>query len=150
CRYVVERIEAGWRFRHDPSGSFKGMDFEDALARQEQFERGHLHMSTSPTSNFVTNVIVARRDATGVDKLINTTVMRIEGPRIVGWALSSSAEFFGALADVYGLTLDDLDADDRERLWRGAQAGQAAYEASLAASAASSSSEPVEAADVAG
>jgi N-hydroxyarylamine O-acetyltransferase len=135
CRYDVERIEVGWRFRHDPSGAFRGMDFEDAVARQEQFEWGHVEMSTSPTSTFVVNVIASRRDATGVDKLVNQTLMRVEGPRTVGWTLSSPAEFFAALADVYGLTLDDLDAEDRERLWRDAQAGQAAYEASVAAGA---------------
>ena len=54
---------------------------------------------------------------------------RIEGARAVEWPLPSPAEFFAALADVFGLTLDDLDADDRARLWGDAQAGQAAYEA---------------------
>ena len=44
--------------------------------------------------------------------------------------LSCPADFFAALADVFGLTLDDLDAGDRARLWRDAQTGQAAYEAS--------------------
>jgi arylamine N-acetyltransferase len=128
-RYGVERVDAGWRFRHDPSGAFVGMDFEDAVAGPGVFDLGHVQMSTTPTSNFVQNVTVARRDAAGVDKLVNQTLRRIEGARAVEWPLPSPAEFFAALADVFGLTLDDLDADDRARLWRDAQAGQAAYEA---------------------
>jgi arylamine N-acetyltransferase len=128
-RYGVERLDGGWRFRHDPTGAFTAMDFEDAAAGPGVFDAGHVQMSTSPTSNFVTNVTVARRDATGVDKLVNRTVRRIEGARTVEWSLSSAAEFFAALSDIFGLTLDDLDGDDRARLWRDAEAGQAAYEA---------------------
>jgi arylamine N-acetyltransferase len=90
-------------------------------------------MSTSPTSNFVQNVTVARRDATGVDKLVNQTLRRIEGARTVEWPLPSPTEYFAALADVFALPLDDLDADDRDQLWRDAQAGQVAYEASQGA-----------------
>ena len=133
-RYGVERLDLGWRFRHDPAGAFTGMDFEDAVAAPGVFDLGHVQMSTSPTSNYVTNVMVARRDATGVDKLVNQSLMRIEGPRTVNWTLSSPTEYFAALADVFGMTLDDLGHDDRARLWRDAQAGQAAYEASLTAS----------------
>jgi len=65
-----------------------------------------------------------------VDKLINRSVIRVEGARTVEWTLSSSAEWFAAAADIFGLTLDDLDGDDRARLWRDAQAGHAAYLAS--------------------
>jgi arylamine N-acetyltransferase len=150
-RYGVERISAGWRFRHDPTGSFTGMDFEDVVARQEQFEQGHVQMSTSPTSNFVTNVIASRRDATGVDKLVNQSLRRVEGARSVEWTLSSPAEFFAALADVFGLALEDLDADDRDRLWRHARAGHEAYLAAQSSPAAESVLiESMRAADVAG
>jgi len=128
-RYAIEPLAGGWRFRHDPSGAFVGMDFEDAVARPGAFDAGHVVMSTDPTSTFVQNVTAARRDATGVDKLVNQTLLRIEGSRTVNWSLSSPIEFFAALADVFGLTLDDLDDDDRARLWHDAQDGQAAYEA---------------------
>ena len=80
-------------------------------------------MSTSPTSTFVKNVTVQRRDGTGADKLINCTVLRIEGARTVEWEITSPAEFFAALADVFGLTLDDLD-EDRGRLWRTPRPGR--------------------------
>jgi len=132
-RYGMERWGAGWRFRHDATGAFLGMDFEDAVAGPGVFDLGHVQMSTSPTSNFVQNVTVARRDATGVDKLVNQTLRRIEGAHTVEWPLPSPTEYFAALADVFALPLDDLDADDRDQLWRDAQAGQVAYEASQGA-----------------
>ena len=138
CRYRMERTDGAWRFHHDPSGAFRAMDFQDADAPADAFEHGHTVMSTSPDSNFVQNVVVARRDATGVDKLVNQTLRRIEGARVVDIALPSPAAFFAALADVFGLGLGDLDADDRALLWRDAQAGQAAYEASQAVSVAAS------------
>lgn len=129
--YRMERIDGGWRFYHDPSGAFAAMDFDDREAPPDAFDHGHTVMSTSAESNFVQNVTVARRDATGVDKLINQTLRRVEGARTVDTPLASPAEFFAALADRFGLSLDDLDADDRALLWRDAQAGQAAYEAPL-------------------
>jgi N-hydroxyarylamine O-acetyltransferase len=133
-RYRLERVDAVWRFCHDATGAFTAMDFEDPVAPPGAFDRGHAHMSTSPESNFVTNVTVARRDATGADKFVNQTLKRIEaGGTVREVRMSSPAEYFAALADVFGLTLDDLDADDRARLWRDAQTGQAAYEASQAA-----------------
>src|SRR5262249_13797270 len=119
----------------DPTGSFTGMDFEDAVAAPDAFDLGHAHMSTSPTSNFVQNVVIGRRDSTGVDKLANQTLRRTDGNGVTEWTLSCADEYFGAVADVFDLDLSDLDADDRARLWHRAQAGQAAYEASRDAAA---------------
>jgi N-hydroxyarylamine O-acetyltransferase len=131
--YRMERIDGGWRFYHDPVGAFTAMDFDDAEAPAGAFDHGHTVMSTSPESNFVTNITVARRDAAGLDKLVNQTIRRTEGPHTVEGRLSSPAEFFATLSDRFGLGLDDLDGDDRALLWRDAQAGQAAHEASLVA-----------------
>jgi arylamine N-acetyltransferase len=111
-------LQGGWRFRHDPTGSFVGMDFEPASAAPSAFELAHLELSTSPTSSFVRNFTVQRRDGTGVDKLVGCTLSRIEGTRTVEWQLRNAVEFFAALADVFGLTLDDVEPDAREVLWQ--------------------------------
>jgi N-hydroxyarylamine O-acetyltransferase len=116
---------AGWRFRHDrATGSFGGMDFEVAISPPSVFEVGHEHLSTSPDSPFLRNVIVQRRDGTGVDRLMNRTIRRVEGARTVKWEINTAVEWFAALADVFWLTLDDLDRADRELLWRRAVGGQ--------------------------
>jgi len=75
---------------------------------------------------------VSRRDSTGVDKLTSLTLRRVEGPRTVEWRLGNPAEFFAALADVFGLTLDDLDQPAKDALYRRARTAQvdwAAHEA---------------------
>ena len=114
-------VDGGWRWRHDPAGSFIGMDFDPADADVSAFEAGHAELSSAPTSTFVRHVIVQRRDGAGVDKLINCTIQRVEGPRTVEWELNTAVEWFAALADVFWLTLDDLEPDDRDRLWRRAR-----------------------------
>lgn len=125
CAYELLRspaVAGGWRIRHDPTGSFAGMDFEPALAAADAFEHSHQFLSTSPTSTFTRLLTAQRRDGTGVDKLIGATLTRVEGARSVGWDLRNAIEWFAALADVFGLTLDDVDAPGREDLWRRARA----------------------------
>jgi N-hydroxyarylamine O-acetyltransferase len=127
-RYGLETVSepVGWRFRHDPAGSFGGFDLETADAGSGAFDTGHRVLSTSPVSGFVRNVIVARRDGCGADNLVNRTVTRVEGARTVEWEIRSDTEWFAAVADLFGLTLDDLDQSGRDRLWDHAVTGHAA------------------------
>ena len=121
CRYQLSASPSagdGWRFQHDPSGSFAGMDFEAAIAAPDAFDAAHAHLSTSPSSGFVRFLSAIRRDPAGADKLVGCTLRRIEGPRSVERELTDPAEWFAALADVFGLTLDDLDGSDRDALWK--------------------------------
>jgi N-hydroxyarylamine O-acetyltransferase len=122
--YRLEQADGGWRWRHDPTGSFTGMDFEPADVALSAFDVGHAELSTAPTSTFVRHVIVQRRDGTGADKLINCTIQRVEGARTVEWEITTAVEWFAALADVFWLTLDDLEPADRDRLWRHARMAQ--------------------------
>lgn len=127
-RYGLEAspvLPGGWRLRHDPAGSFAGMDFEESLADPDAFAGAHLNLSTAADSPFVRHLTAQRRDGCGVDRLLNGKIQRIEGARVVEWELSRPAEWFAALADVFGLTLDDVNADERDLLWTRAQANQA-------------------------
>jgi N-hydroxyarylamine O-acetyltransferase len=132
CRYQLSAspaLDGGWRFQHDPTGSFTGMDFESAVAAPDAFEHSHAELSTSPTSNFVRFLAAQRRDGSGVDKLVSATLRRVEGARTVEWELRNQAEWFAALSDVFGLTLDDLSRDDRDELWRRARTAQEEWNA---------------------
>jgi arylamine N-acetyltransferase len=134
CRYRMERIDGGWRFDHDPgAASFAAMEFEDVVAPPDAFDEPHAVLSTVPESSFVANVVVGRRDAAGVDKLVNQTLRRIWGPGAEDTRITSAGEFFAVLADRFGLDLADLDGDDRARLWREARIGQATFDASAGA-----------------
>ncbi len=118
--YRLSRSElepGGWRWEHDPRGSFVGMDFRAERATQDDFRARHEYLSTSPQSPFVRTCTVQRRDAGGVDELTGCVLRRIgdgEGPPRT---LETSAEWFGALRDVFDLPLGDVDAAARERLW---------------------------------
>ncbi|MEV0898274.1 arylamine N-acetyltransferase [Actinoplanes sp. NPDC049802] len=115
-RYALRPSEAepgGWRFDHDPRGSFLGMDFRAAPARMSEFRDKHEELSTSPDSGFVRVAAVCRRDATGFDVLRGRTLTRTEAEP-VRTELSTAGEYFGALDGVFGIT---LPAGDREILW---------------------------------
>ncbi|MEV4286861.1 arylamine N-acetyltransferase [Nonomuraea bangladeshensis] len=118
-----EIAPGGWRLDHDPSGSFLGMDFGPAPAEMSAFEKQHHHLTTSPESGFVRICSVARRDGSGVDQLRGLTLSRIGSSRIGGaggqeLTLDTARDYFAALADVFVLPLDDVSAEEKDRLWR--------------------------------
>jgi N-hydroxyarylamine O-acetyltransferase len=108
----------GWRFEHDPSGSFAGMDFESRVASPADFADSHERMSTAPDSAFVRLVSALRRDAEGVDVLRGQSLSRIDARGTSGRELETQGEWLDVLADVFGLPLDDVAPGERDALWR--------------------------------
>jgi len=132
-RYRLRRSEVdpgGWRWDHDPAGSFAGMDFRAGRATQDDFGARHEYLSTSPESGFVRTCSVQRRDAGGVDTLTGCILGRVGEPARAPVVLETSGEWFDALRDVFDLPLGDVDAAARARLWARVRA---AHEAWLAA-----------------
>ena len=120
----------GWRWDHDPRGSFVGMDFRAVRATQDDFRARHEYLSTSPQSPFVRTCTVQRRDAGGVDELTGCVLRRLGDGAGPPRTLETRAEWYGVLRDVFDLPLDDLSTAERERLWARVRA---AHEAWLAA-----------------
>ncbi|MEU4619721.1 arylamine N-acetyltransferase [Actinoplanes sp. NPDC023801] len=131
-RYGLRASEVapgGWRFDHDPSAGFRGMDFRAEPARMSEFQERHVELSTSPDSGFVQVAMAARRDATGADVLRGLTLTRI-GADPARSELSDPKAYFDALADIFGIVLSPEDravlfprvAGAHER-WMRAQAG---------------------------
>jgi N-hydroxyarylamine O-acetyltransferase len=115
-RYGLRASEAapgGWRFDHDPSAGFAGMDFRSEPARMSEFQEKHSELSTSPDSSFVRVAMVARRDSTGADVLRGLTLTRI-GAEPSRFVLDRSGAYFDALADIFGIV---LSSEDRAVLW---------------------------------
>ncbi|MFE3453446.1 arylamine N-acetyltransferase [Nonomuraea sp. NPDC059194] len=108
-----EVAPGGWRFDHDPRGSFAGMDFGMKPAEMAEFEAMHEHLSTSPTSGFVRTATLNRRDASGVDILRGLVLTRV-GDDTTSTTLESETDYFAALADVFGIA---LPPGDRSLLW---------------------------------
>lgn len=124
-RYGLRRSEAepgGWRFDHDPRGSFIGMDWRPGAVEMSAFQAKHEHLSTSPESGFVRVASVQRRDSAGVDLLKGLVLTRVGLPATAGRRDSSVVlerreDYFAALADVYGIILDDLAPAEKDALW---------------------------------
>jgi N-hydroxyarylamine O-acetyltransferase len=132
-RYALRRSDVdpgGWRFDHDPAGSFAGMDFTPGRATQADFRARHEYLSTSPESGFVRTCSVQRRDAGGVDVLTGCVLSRLGEPERDPVMLETSSDWFDALREVFDLPLADVEADARARLWARVRT---AHEAWLAA-----------------
>jgi arylamine N-acetyltransferase len=117
----------GWRFDHDPGGSFAGMDFRPARATVADFQARHQYLSTSPESAFVRTCAVQRRDAGGVDMLTGCVLSRPGDPARERQTIETRREWFEVLGDVFDLPLRDLAATDRDRLWRRVQTAHEAW-----------------------
>jgi N-hydroxyarylamine O-acetyltransferase len=117
----------GWRFDHDPAGTFAAMELRADVAGQSQFQQMHEHLSSAPESPFVRTLTVARRDATGTDLMRGRVLLRLPsgGQR----ELTSPADWYAALADVFGVTLPDLGGYERDQLWRRVCAAHEAWQA---------------------
>jgi arylamine N-acetyltransferase len=109
-------VEDGWRFHADPRMTLLGMDFGFEDARPRAFDEKHEWMQTSPESGFVRVLAVFRRDADGVDALRGRVLRRVADTG-TSTELTTSKEWYAALADVFGLPLSDVDAERREMLW---------------------------------
>jgi len=116
----LPRTPGGWRFIHDPAvNSEFEMDFNLRPAHWSDFAAKHAELSTDPGSPFVRLAQLHRRDERGADGLIGCLLHRVEGPGDrAERELSTAADWFGAAANIFDMRLDDLSADDRDRLWR--------------------------------
>jgi arylamine N-acetyltransferase len=123
-------VPGGWRFEHDAGGSFLGADWDPRPATVADFLERHAWLESSPESGFVRTCAVQRRDAGGVDDLTGLVLERRDGAGAPGRTLETPAEWYGAIGDVFGLALTDLDGPARDALWRRVHA---AHEAWLAA-----------------
>lgn len=119
----------GWRFGADPRMSLVGMDFSPDLATVPDLQPRHEHLQSSPNSGFVRVLTVFRRDATGVDYLRGRVLRRTDATGDHPTELTTSADWYAAMADVFGLTLSDVDEERRDALW---QKVTAAHESWLA------------------
>ncbi|MEV4350410.1 arylamine N-acetyltransferase [Actinoplanes sp. NPDC049596] len=126
-----EAEPGGWRFVHDPRGAFLGIDFRPEPVEMPAFADRHHHLSTSPESGFVRTAVVARRDATGADELRGLILTRV-GDSSSRTELAGPDEYFGVLADRFGLTLDDVTPPERAALWQRLEQAHAKFVAGKA------------------
>jgi N-hydroxyarylamine O-acetyltransferase len=130
-RLVLEHTPGGvgdWHLAHDPTGWFAGMSWRAEAAEINAFSERNAWLSSSPESGFVKYLVMARRDATGVDTLRGLSWKRI-GEGANASTIASQAELIDALVDVFGLDLASVDGDARAALWDKVQRAHEAWEA---------------------
>ena len=109
----------GWRMRQEEGGGAAAIiDVDTQAPPAAELAAAHERLSTSPESGFVRTATFQRRDARGVDVLRARTLSRVERGATQTTLLADEGEWFGALADVFGLPLPDVDATERRALWR--------------------------------
>ncbi|RZS44520.1 arylamine N-acetyltransferase [Herbihabitans rhizosphaerae] len=107
----------GWRFDHAAGMSFVGFDTAPAAAVPGDFTEKHRWLSTSPDSGFAGPVVVSVRTADAVVTMRGCRFQRFDADGLTETLVSAEQDWFGALADVFGVTLDDVDPADRVKLW---------------------------------
>jgi arylamine N-acetyltransferase len=124
--FTLERTDLGWRFHHDASGSFLGMDFSTDEAPLSAFEHSHQELSTSAASSFVRACVVARRTADDLHKLRALSYTRLSADGAVVTELTTVDEWRALLADRFATVLTDEEAG---LLWPKLHASQEAWRA---------------------
>ena len=106
----------GWRFEHDPRGSFMGFDVDERPA--EIHEYAAMHRTLSTESHFARLVTVQRWAGERIDALRGCvlTELTAEGER--SRDISSGTEWWDCVTSHFGLAYDDLSDDERSSLWR--------------------------------
>jgi arylamine N-acetyltransferase len=132
--YVLEAspvYAGGWRMRQeeDDGDGVALIDVDTQAPHEGELAAAHERLSTSPDSGFVRTATFQRRDARGVDVLRACTLSRVEPGATRRTLLANEGEWFGALADVFGLPLPDLDAAERRALWQRVHAQHEAWAA---------------------
>ncbi|MFH9353391.1 arylamine N-acetyltransferase [Kitasatospora sp. NPDC017646] len=122
-------VPGGWRFTHDPRGSFTGMDFAPEPVELSSFTAEHVRLSTSPESGFVRTLTAHRRDREGVDVLRGCVLRRIEAEGTEERTVDSADDWYDVLAGVFRLDLGDVDAPARAELWRRIRTAHQEWEA---------------------
>jgi hypothetical protein len=129
---VLEATPGGvgdWELTHDAGGGFAGMSWRSAETGMAVFEERHRQMSTDPESGFVRVATAQRRDSAGVDVVRGLVFRRIDGDAPGEEELTRREDWFGVLADVFGLRFDDLAPTVLDALWARCLDSHRAWEA---------------------
>jgi arylamine N-acetyltransferase len=108
---------AGWRFEHDPRGSFVGADFSRAAASTEDFAEMHEELSSSPTSGFVRVATVQRCIDGGVEILRGCVQSTQTGSGVQRRDVDSGDDWWGIVIEGFGLAYGDVPRAERDAVW---------------------------------
>ena len=119
----------GWRFDHDPRGSWILFDMSSEPATTADFAAMHVKLSTSPDSGFVRVVAVMRRSGPRLEILRGCIFSRREAGELHEQEIDSADDWWGLVIDRFGLAYGDLPEEVRAALWQRVRSAHKAWEA---------------------
>jgi N-hydroxyarylamine O-acetyltransferase len=124
-------VDGGWRLDPKPRTSLVGVDFAPHEATPDDFAAKHHFLSTSPESGFRKVVSAYRRDPNGFDLLRGRMLQRYDGGDKHETELTTKADWFAILADMFNLSLPDVDEQRKNALWDKVSAAHEAWKESV-------------------
>lgn len=117
CYRLDDVREDGWSFRHDPAGSFTGVEVRDLVVGPVEVLAAHAELSAPDEGRFARFVVVQHRTAAGTTTLRGRT-LHVQTPRgATTTELTSYDAWRAALAGDLRVPLDDLDEDGLQALF---------------------------------
>lgn len=116
--YALRRSEhaaGGWRFDHDPRGSFSGFDMAPGPASTSDFAAMHVQLSTE--SGFARVVTVQRRRAGRLEILRGCVLEELDSTEARSTDVTDPGDWWDLVLGRFGLAYEDLGESEREALW---------------------------------
>jgi N-hydroxyarylamine O-acetyltransferase len=127
---ITEVREDGWSFRHDPAGTFTGIEVSSRPVDQPAVDAAHASLSAPEDGRFAQILVVQRRDESGVDTVRGCLWHRIRAADHTETELSTYDAWRSALLAGTRLSLEGVgEAELRElyaRQWTAHQTWTAA------------------------
>lgn len=108
----------GWRLVNDTRASYVGADFSPTpVPARAEFLDAHRRLSTDPDSPWVNRLVVTNRDALGSSAMQGLVLTRLADGVPRSQVVDRRAEWFDALADIFGERLLAYGVEGRAALW---------------------------------
>jgi N-hydroxyarylamine O-acetyltransferase len=109
----------GWSFRHDPAGSFTGVEVRDRPVGPVEVLAAHAELSAPESGRFARVVVAQHRHAGGATNLRGRVLRRVTPRGTTETELTSYDAWRAVLVDEIGVPLDDLPEDGLRALYDG-------------------------------
>jgi N-hydroxyarylamine O-acetyltransferase len=106
-----------WRFHHDERATTAGFDLDVTPVGLASFVAMHRFLSTSPESSFVLKSVVQRRSRDHTLTLRGCVLTRVDGSGRTVRDVTTEEDWYGLVADEFGVRLHGVSAEERHALW---------------------------------
>jgi N-hydroxyarylamine O-acetyltransferase len=116
-RYRIDEVRAdGWSFRHDPAGSFAGLEVTSRPTDPVAVLAAHAELCAPGAGRFARILVVQRRHAGGATTLRGCLLHQVTAGGTTTTVLDTYDAWQAALVDL-GLSLDGIDREELRALF---------------------------------